>query len=234
MTGIDARICAGTAMLVLALSAGCATPPKAAQPAIEKDVSRIIKLADGTTCEEPAGLGKARETDAALALRALLLSDASAAEALARAAAIKLDREDVEAVYFDACRAYSNGLLAKADFERDRRIYLGLRQQLLLREIKEWQDKKEGIAEAGKLCLVSLPGTDPDHRSFTRVVPADTSVGDCAGLAAANGGSEILLGCTEGHWKNTWAKRPIPVNPKTGDRPVRGTAFAPEPDCGWN
>ena len=48
MTGIDARICAGTAMLVLALGAGCATPRKAAQPVIEKDVSRIVKLADGS------------------------------------------------------------------------------------------------------------------------------------------------------------------------------------------
>jgi hypothetical protein len=221
-------------MLVLALSAGCATPRKAAQPVIEKDVSRIVKLADGTTCEEPAGLGEARETDAAIALRALLLSTASTEDALARAAAIKLGRADVEAVHFDACRAYSNGLLTRADFEQERKVYLGLRQQLLMREVKAWQDKKEGIAEAGKLCLVSLPGTDPDHRSFTRVVPADTTVGDCAGLATANGASEILLGCTEGHWKNTWAKRPIPVNPKTGGRPVRGSAFAPEPDCGWN
>ena len=237
MTNSARGIFASAALLVVALAAGCATPKKATEPRIEKDVSRVIKLADGTTCVEPAGLAETRQAPGAVQLKELIASDAKADEVLTKARELKLRREEAEAVYFDACRAYSNAALKKDAFDKDRTVYLGLRQQLFAQGVKEWRDKKEGIADPGKLCLVSLPDTDPDHRSFTRVVPADSTVNDCAQLAVTNGSGEILLGCTRGHWQNTWAKRPVAVGPagaKTRDLSVKGTASAPDPDCGWN
>ena len=237
MTNSARGIFASAALLVVALAAGCATPKKATKPRDEKDVSRVIKLADGTTCVEPAGLAETRQAPGAVQLKELIASDAKADEVLTKARELKLRREEAEAVYFDACRAYSNAAIKKDAFDKDRTVYLGLRQQLFAQGVKEWRDKKEGIADPGKLCLVSLPDTDPDHRSFTRVVPADSTVNDCAQLAVTNGSGEILLGCTKGHWQNTWAKRPVAVGPagaKTRDLSVKGTASAPDPDCGWN
>jgi len=210
---------------------------KATGPVVEKDVSRVVKLGDGTTCIEPAGLAQARQTPVALQLKELFESDAKVDEALTKVKEFKFTREDVEAVYFDACRAYSNAQITKQAFEKDRSIYFGLRQQLFAQGIKEWQDKKAGITDPGKLCLVTRPDTDPDNRSFTRVVPVDSTVDDCARLAVKSGGSEILLGCTKGHWDNVWAKRPIAVDPiseKIRPHSVKGTSLAPDPDCGWN
>ena len=237
MTKTTRGIFASAALLLVALAAGCATPKKATQSMVEKDVSRVIKLADGTTCVEPAGLAETRQAPGAVQLKELIESDAKADEVLTKARELKFKPEEAEAVYFDACRAYSNAAIKKDAFEKDRTVYLGLRQQLFAQGVKEWRDKKEGIADPGKLCLVSLPDTDPDHRSFTRVVPADSTVNDCAQLAVTNGSGEILLGCTKGHWQNTWAKRPVAVGPagaKTRDLSVKGTASAPDPDCGWN
>jgi len=210
---------------------------KAAGPVVEKDVSRVIKLRDGTTCIEPAGLAETRQSPAALQLKELFESDAKVDEALAKTKEFKFTREEVEAVYFDACRAYSNEQITKQAFERDWNIYFGLRQQLFAQGIKEWQDKKGGIADPGKLCLVSRPDTDPENRSFTRVVPVDSTVDDCARLAIKSGGSAFLLGCTKGQWENVWARRPIPVDPigeKFRPHSVKGTSHAPDPDCGWN
>ncbi|MBI3526660.1 MAG: hypothetical protein HY067_01690 [Betaproteobacteria bacterium] len=230
-------ISGGVVLLLAVMVADCATPKKVAEPVVEKDISRVITLSDGTTCVEPAGLAETRQSPAAVQLTELFESDAKADEALTKAKEFKLKHEDVEAVYFDACRAYSNAAIKKEAFEKDRRIYLELRRQLVAQGVKEWQDKKEGIADPGKLCLVTLPDTDPDHRSFTRVIPANSSVNDCAQLASKSGSSEILLGCTKGHWENTWAKRPIAVGPtgtKTRNLSVKGSSYAPDPDCGWN
>lgn len=228
--------------LLIALVAGCAVPKKNPPGfVIEKDVSRVIKLDDGTTCVEPAGLADTRQTPAALKLRELFDSEAPAAEALTKAKEIKPTPEEAEAVFFDTCREYSNDGIPKWAFERDRAIYLDLHQQFFAQGVKQWQEKKDGIADAGKLCLVTLPDTDPDHRSFTRVIPADSTVDDCARLAIKNGSNEILLGCTKGHWENTWAAKPIVLHEaeaKSKSKPkeltAKGTAHAPNPDCGWN
>jgi hypothetical protein len=237
MTRTTKIILAGTALAIAAIASGCATTKQVAGPVVEKDVSRIIKLGDGTTCIEPAGLAETRQTPVALQLKELFESDVKVDEALIKAKEFKLTREDVEAVYFDACRAYSNAQITKQAFQKDRNIYLGLRQQLLAQGMKEWQDKKGGIADPGKLCLVTRPDTDPDNRSFTRVVPVDSTVDDCARLAVKSGGSEILLGCTKGYWEDVWAKRAIAVDPiseKIRAHSVKGTSHAPDPDCGWN
>jgi hypothetical protein len=237
MTRTTKIISVCTALAIAALVPGCAMPKKAAGPVVEKDINRVIKLGDGTTCIEPAGLAETRQSPIAMQLKELFESDAKADEALTKVKEFKFTREEVEAVYFDACRTYSNAEITKEAFEKDRNIYLGLRQQLFAQDVKEWQEKKDGIADPGKLCLVTRPDTDPDNRSFTRVVPVDSTVDDCAHLAAKSGGSEILLGCTKGHWDNTWAKKPIAIRPtgtKTKDLTAKGTAYAPDPDCGWN
>jgi hypothetical protein len=234
MKTITSAIAAG---LLLAVLAGCAgTKPKPGF-VIEKDVSRVIKLKDGTTCVEPARLAQTRETPVAVKLKEVFDSEEPAAEALTKAKALNPTREETEAVYFDACRAYANGDIPEWAFDRDRIIYAGLDEQLFAQGVKRWMDKKDGIADAGKLCLVRLPDTDPDHRSFTRVVPEDSTVDDCARLARSNGSSEILLGCTEGHWQDRWAKKPIGIGSAGSKSKVltaKGTTRAPDPDCGWN
>ncbi len=225
------------ALLLAAVVAGCAAPKSAGQPVVEKDVSRVIQLRGGTTCVEPAGLAETRQLPGAVQLRELFESDAKADEALTKAKELKLTYAEVEAVYFDACRAYSNAAIKKETFEKDRKIYLALRQQFLAQGVKQWLNRKDSIAEPGKLCLVTLRNTNPDHRSFTRFVPMESTVDDCAQLASNNGSKEIRLGCTKGHWDNVWAKKPIAVGPKgakTRNRSVTGTPYAPDPDCGWN
>jgi hypothetical protein len=237
MTRTTKLVSACMALAIAVLVAGCAGSKRAPGPVVEKDVSRVIKLKDGTTCVEPAGLAETRNAPGAVQLKALFDSESKADEALAKVKEFKYTREDVEAVYFDACRAYSRAEITKEAFGNDIRIYLALRQELLVQGVKQWQDKKDGIADSGKLCLVSLDDSDSEHRSFTRVVPTESLADDCAQLALKSGSSEILLGCTRGHWDNTWAKRSIALGAagtKTPHLSVKGTAYAPDPDCGWN
>ncbi len=234
MTHAKPRIAAGIACMLLVLGAGCAqTAKKTAGPAIEKDVLRVVKLPDGTTCTEPAGLGESRQTENATKLKALIESGAKTDEVLKSAQEFKPKGDEIEAVYFDACRAYSKSEMKKDAFERNRTVYLDLRQQFLTQRMKKWQEKTDGIADAGKLCLVALPDTDPDHRSFTRVMPPDTTVADCAQLAIANGSAEILLGCTKGNWENLWAKNSIAVARAGAGVSDLARGRAPDPNCGW-
>lgn len=228
------RIAAGIACVLLVLGAGCAsTAKKPVGPVIEKDVLRVVKLSDGTTCTEPAGLGESRQSEGATKLKVLLDSGAKTDEVLKSARELKPKGDEIEAVYFDACRAYSKSEIRKDAFERVRAVYLDLRQQLLAQRMKKWQEKADGIADAGKLCLVALPDTDPDHRSFTRVMPPDTTVADCAQLAIANGSAEILLGCTKGNWENLWAKNSIAVVQSGAGLSDLARGRSPDPNCGW-
>jgi hypothetical protein len=225
------------AALLLAVVAGCTMSTRTKRSEVDSDINRIVTLPDGSTCMEPAGLAESREKPGAIALRELLLSDVTGADAVAKATALKLQPDEAEAVYFDACRAYAKRTIQKDEFDETKAVYLALRGKFTAEGVKEWQDKKDGIADSGKLCLVSLPDTDPDHRSFTRVVPGNSTINDCAGFAVANGSREILLGCTKGHWENTWAKKPISLG--AAGTPLKqltakGTAYAPDPDCGWN
>jgi hypothetical protein len=225
------------AVLLLAMLAGCAASKKNQHSDANGDISRIVTLPDGSTCMEPAGLAESREKPGAIALRELLQSDVTGADAVAKATALKVQPDEAEAVYFDACRAYAKRTIQKDEFDENKTVYVALRGKFTAEGVKEWQDKKEGIADPGKLCLVSLPDTDPDHRSFTRVVPGNSTINDCAEFAVLNGSREILLGCTKGHWENTWAKKPISLGAE--GKPLKqltakGTALAPDPDCGWN
>src|SRR5258708_19729226 len=172
-----------TTGLFIALIAGCAGPKKTVGFVIEEDVSRVIRLRDGTTCVEPAALAEARRKPGALKLKEVFESDEPAAEALAKARDIKPTPEEAEAVYFDACRDYSTVVIPKWAFERDKALYLGLHQQQVAQAVKEWQDKKSRIADPAKLSLITLPDTDPAHRSSTRLLPAQAADADSAQLA---------------------------------------------------
>ncbi len=224
-------------VIAMAALAGCAVVKKVTDAGADKDIGRVITLDDGTTCSEPAGLTQSRQLPGAVQLKALVEADTTLDELLTQAKALPLKPEEVEAVYYDACRAFANAEIEKPAFDEHRTVYRAVRQHVFSQGIKQWQEKKQGIADPGKLCLVRLPDTDPDHRSFTRVVPDYSTVNDCARLAVQNGSNEILLGCTAGNWENTWAKKPIAVDP-AARKPLaltaRGTDRAPEPDCGWN
>jgi len=231
------RALAASACVLTLCAAGCAQQKKSDGLLTEKDMSRVVTLADGTRCVEPPGLAESRQKPGAIELKNLAASELTADEVLQKAPALKLAEDEAQAVYFDVCRAYSNGALPAKEFEKMRAIYAGLRRLSFAQGVKQWLDKKDGIAEAGKLCLVIIPGGDPDHRSFTRVVPADSLVSDCAQLAIANGSAEILLGCTNGHWDDRWARNPIALG-KAGALPgrfsVKASQQVPDPNCGWD
>ncbi|HVY04502.1 MAG TPA: hypothetical protein VHB46_00875 [Burkholderiales bacterium] len=226
------------ACVLVGFSAGCASNAKKSASAfnVEKDVSRVVKLGDGTICTEPEGLGASRQSKGAVQLKELLDSEAKADDIVNKAKGFKPAKDEVEAVYFDSCRAYSNKEIDKEAFDKSKTVYYGLRQQLFAQDIKNWQEKKEGFADAGKLCLVLLPDTDPDKRSFTRVIPLDATVDDCAQYAIASGSAEIQLGCTKGHWNNNWAKSPIGITASAAKHQLsaKGSSHLPDPNCGWN
>lgn len=232
------RLLAGILSLaVVALVAGCASKsnPKP-EPVIEKDVARVIKLSDGSTCIEPAGLTETRQSPGAVQVSELFGSGAKPEETLAKVKELKATDAEAGAAYFDVCRAYSKDEIKKDVFEKNRKIYLELRQQLLAQGIKAWTDRKEGIKEPGKLCHVVFGTDEAGTKNFARWVPETTTVDDCALFASRAGASEVLLGCTEGQWKNHWAKRSIAAGPLGASRrglEVRDTAAAPDPNCGW-
>src|SRR4051794_41184797 len=112
------------AVLLLAVLAGCAVSKKNQQSEMDSDISRIVTLPDGSTCMEPAGLAASREKPGAIALRELLQSDVSGLDAVAKATALKLQPDEAEAIYFDACRAYAKRTMPKDEFEENRTVYL--------------------------------------------------------------------------------------------------------------
>lgn len=230
-----ARPLAAALTMVLFL-AGCASQPATAPgPVIEPDVGRVIALPDGSTCIEPLELSRDRELPGALQVKELFLSEAAPDEVLKQAKEVKVADAEVEAAWFDVCRAYFKGELEKPVFEKNRSIYLELRQSLLAQGIKAWIDKKDGLKDPGKLCMVIFDDI-ASLKNFVRRVPDTATVDDCALFASRAGATEVLLGCTEGSWKNHWAKQRIPGGP-LGTRKrgleARDTQMAPNPNCGW-
>lgn len=230
--------CVLAAGMAVGMVAGCGGP-KAAKPdgpVIEKDVLAVIKLPDGSTCTEPPGLSALLEAPGGQLVSRLMASEGKVEEALAKEKDAKFSNEEIEAVYFDACRTYDNKGMKKPEFDKLRENYLSLRQVQLAQEIKAWAARKDGIKEAGKLCMVVHGTETADARNFTRWVPPETTVNDCAVFSARAGGTEILLGCTEGQWKNHWARRTVPATAggtRNRGQVVRDTPSAPDPNCGW-
>ncbi len=236
MTSRVERFFGSLIVLLAVVVAGCASTQPAPEFAVEKDISRMINLRDGTTCLEPAGLAESRQSPGAVLLAELLETQTGLDESVARAKAFNLKPDEVEAVYFDACRDYSNATINRPAFEKNRKIYIELRQHLVARSVRQWLEKKDGLADPGKLCLVILPDTDPEQRSFTRVLPLQSTVLDCAQLAGASGSDEILLGCTKGKWENTWARKPISLylrGAKLRGLSGKDASYTPLPNCGW-
>jgi hypothetical protein len=233
------RLRGGIACVLFAVVlAGCggAKVGKQAGVNIEEDVGRIIKLPDGSTCSEPANMGEARELPGALQVKELFASEAKVEETLELAKKAKVTDTEVEAAFFDVCRAYSKGEIKKDVFEKDRSIYLELRQSLLTQGIKAWLDKKDGIKDAGKVCMLVFAADTVNSKNTSRWVPETTTVDDCALYAHKTGAGDVLLGCTEGQWKNHWAKKTVgtgPLGAKGRGQLVRDTNAAPEPNCGW-
>lgn len=224
-------------VLFAVFAAGCGGQ-KGTKPGlvVEEDVARIIKLPDGSTCTEPVNLSELRDAPGGQLAKKLFESEGKIEEALAREKDAKISDAEIEAAYFDACRAYSKGGIQKIEFEKLRKNYLDLRQIQLAQGIKAWVDRKEGIKEAGKLCMAVFGADVSSAKNFTRRVPETTTVDDCALFSTRAGGSEVLLGCTEGQWKNRWAKKTVaagPLGTKSRGRMVRDTSAAPEPNCGW-
>jgi hypothetical protein len=225
-----------TALTMVLFLAGCASKPATAPgPVIEPDVGRIIKLPDGSTCTEPFNLAQDRDLPGALQVKELFDSAAAPEEVLKQAQQVKVTDAEVEAAWFDVCRAYFKGELQKPVFDKNRGIYLELRQSLLAQGIKAWVDKKDGIKDPGKLCMVVFDNLE-NLKNFVRKVPETTTVDDCALFAIRAQATEVLLGCTEGSWKNHWAKGRIPGGPLGARKrglEVRDTPLAPDPNCGW-
>ena len=225
-------------VLAAVLLAGCsgAKVEKQEGVKIEEDVGRVVMLPDGSTCTEPASMGEARELPGALQAKELFASEGRAEEALELAKKARVTDTEVEAAFFDVCRAYSKGEIKKDVFEKDRLIYLELRQSLLAQGIKAWVDKKDGIKDAGKVCMLVFAADTANSRNTSRWVPESTTVDDCALFAHKAGAGDVLLGCTEGQWKNHWAKKIVgtgPLGAKGRGQMVRDTSAAPEPNCGW-
>jgi hypothetical protein len=226
----------GMAGAMAALVGGCAAP-KTSQPGvvIEADVARVIKLPDGSTCTEPSNLSALLAAPGGQLARRLMTTEEKLEDAIAKEKEGRFSNDEIEAAYFDLCRAYSREEIKKDAFARVRANYLSLRQVQLNQGIRDWTSRKDGIKEAGKLCMVVF-GDTGNSRNYTRWVPPETTADDCAVFSSRAGGSEVLLGCTEGQWKNRWAKKPVAAT-ATGARSrglvVRDTPSAPEPNCGW-
>jgi hypothetical protein len=216
---------------------GCAAQkPKTPGIVVEEDVAAVVKLPDGSTCTEPASMDAARQLPGALQVKEMFDSAEPPETVLEQAKKAKVTDQEVEAAWFDVCRAFSKRQIKNDVLEKNRKIYLELRQTLLDQGIKDWVARKEGINEAGKLCMTVFDADTSSARNTTRKVPDTTTVDDCALLAQRAGSSEILLGCTEGQWKNHWAKKTVaagPVGMKSRGKLVRDTALAPDPNCGW-
>lgn len=226
-------------VLCAVLLAGCAgQKPKAGTPGmkVEEDVAAVIKLPDGSTCTEPASMDAARQLPGAVQVKALFDTTDKLEAVIEQAKKAKVTHQEVEAAYFDACRAWSKGEIKKPVFDRDRAIYLELRQGLLAQGVKDWVAKKDGHKDPGKICMAVFEADTSNSKNTTRWVPETTTVDDCALLAHRAGAADILLGCTEGNWKNTWAKKTVGAGPqgkKSRGLVVRDTSAAPEPNCGW-
>lgn len=214
--------------------AACATK-KPLTPVAEDTRPRVI-LEDGSVCALPDDYEKLVEGGDATRLRDLFQSGASLEERAKSLKELKVGYGTAEAVFFEACQSWAAGALSKAMFEQQRKFYVEVRQKLLADGIQKWLTEGN-IKDAGKICLVLVAESPTDARNFTRWVPGDTTVDDCALMASRAGLNEVRLGCTEGTWVNHWAKKTIAAGPwgtKNRKLKIAGTDYAPDPNCAWN
>ncbi len=213
---------------------GCtANKPRGPQP---PDAGRVVVLEDGSRCTQPSEVVALRSTEGAMRLRELFGSEGKYEELSTRIKDLKFGYGEIDAVFFEACKASQGKVLLKPFFERNRRLYLDARQKLLAEGIGVWLSKGS-LGDAGKLCLFGFDDEAGDARNFTRLVPGDTSVDDCAQMSAKLGGNYVLLGCTMGKWENRWAEKSIKVGTwGANDRRLvlSESRHVPKNNCAWN
>ena len=220
--------------LLLLWMGGCTTPAPKSPDVV--DQRPVVTLADGSRCAQPADFDLLRDTENTARLRELFLSDGKPEEWMPRLREWKIGYGEADAIFYESCKAWQGKSVAKPVLDRHRVNYLALRQQLLDDGIKKWLTAGR-IEDAGKLCLVIFGDETGNPKNFTRLVPGDTSVDDCALMAHKLGASRVLLGCTDGRWKNRWSAEPIEAGPLgTKDRRLDLTRKnrIPEINCAWN
>jgi hypothetical protein len=218
------------AMLGAALAA-CGT--RAIKP--EDGGLPVYRLDDGSLCKAPPNFEDI--VNAAPTQQMLLLFNASAPPADVAAGIVDLPpRQNIDAAFYVSCAQYAGGELSDNEFNRERRIWQEFRQAHMTRGIREWRDDPEGYEEPGKICHFIFNHGLPDVRDVTRLVPAETSVDDCAIFVSRNGGKYVLLGCSNGRWDTQWAQAPLLAGPNgwaVRSRSAVGTHYVPDPNCGW-
>lgn len=195
----------------------------------------VYRLADGSLCKAPPNFAEIVNAPPTQQMRLLFLSSAPPAEVAAGIVDLP-PRPNIDAAFYVSCAQYAGGELSKDEFSRQRRIWQEFRQAHLTRGIREWRDDPEGYVEAGKICHFIFRHGLPDERDVTRLVPAETSVDDCAIFVNRNGGAHVLLGCSNGRWDTEWAQAPLLAGPDgwaVRDRSAVGTHYVPDPNCGW-
>jgi hypothetical protein len=219
------------ATLLVAALAGCGSrivkPDDNGRPA--------YRLDDGSLCEAPADFAQLVDAPATTQVRSLFLASASPGDIVASIVELP-PLANVQAAFYLSCEQYARRELSKKEFNRRLRIYQELRVAHVTLGIREWRDDPEGYAQSGKLCHFIYQHGEPDSRDVTRLVPPLTSVDDCAIMVNRDGGTHVLLGCSNGRWDTYWAEAPLLASPNgwaNRRRSAVGTRYVPEPNCGW-
>lgn len=196
----------------------------------------VYRIFDGSRCAAPAGFADIAGAASTRQVRSLFLASAPPADVVASLSELP-SRQYLDAAFYLSCGEYVRGELSKAGLSRQRRIYQALRLEHLALGIQQWRDNPEGFEFPGKVCHFIHDHGAPDVRDVTRLVPAETSVDDCAMYVSRNGGTHVLLGCSAGRWDNEWAQRRLLASPDgwaNRRRSAAGTRYVPEPNCGWD
>lgn len=196
----------------------------------------VYRIYDGSLCAAPAGFADLADAPSTQQVRSLFLASASPEDVVASISDLP-SYQYLDAALYISCGEYAGGELSKAVFSRQHRVYQAFRLEHLSRGIQQWRETPDGFEFPGKVCHFIHDNGQPDERDVTRLVPADTSVDDCAMFVSRNGGTHVLLGCSEGRWDNHWAQRRLLAHPNgwANRRAVAaGTRYVPEPNCDWN
>lgn len=224
------KVTVSLCILVCMAVAGCATRAPS-----HGDGLAEYRLPDGTVCRAPSGFADLVDSDGTRQMRSLFLASAEPRE-VAASISVLPSRQEIDAAMYQSCGEFARSELSQQEFERQRRLYQHVRIEHLSRGIQQWRDDPAGYDTAGKVCSFLFAGDQPDPRNVTRLVPQETAADDCAVYVHMNGGSHVLLGCSEGRWNTRWAVQPMLVGPNgwsnRRDSPV-GTRYVPEANCGW-
>ncbi|UCH47675.1 MAG: hypothetical protein JSU95_16695 [Betaproteobacteria bacterium] len=196
----------------------------------------VYRINDGSRCAAPSGFADIVDAPATLQVRSLFLASAPPEEIVASIGDLPA-HQYLDAAFYLSCGEYARGELSKAVFSRQRQIYQAFRLEHLNVGIQQWRETTDGFEFPGKVCHFIHNNGEPDMRDVTRLVPADTSVDDCAMFVRRNGGTHVLLGCSAGRWENQWAGQRLLAH-QNGWANRRGfaagTRYVPEPNCNWN